>query len=35
MRYRRLDIAGATYFFTVVTYGRQPLLAKEEAVAIF
>jgi putative transposase len=25
-RYRRANIAGATYFFTVVTYRRQPIL---------
>ncbi|MDM7482209.1 MAG: transposase, partial [Halomonas sp.] len=25
--YRRAHIPGGTYFFTVVTYGRQPLLA--------
>jgi len=35
MRYRRSDVPGASYFFTVVTYGRQPLLARAEAVAIF
>ena len=35
MRYRRSDVPGASYFFTVVTYGRHPLLARAEAVAIF
>jgi putative transposase len=35
MRYRRSDVLGASYFFTVVTYGQQPLLARAEAVATF
>jgi len=32
MRYRRLTVVGASYFFTVVTYRRQPLFAKPHAV---
>jgi putative transposase len=32
-RYRRLYVPGATYFFTVVTHGRAPLLAGPDAVA--
>ena len=32
MRYRRLTVAGASYFFTVVTYRRQPFFAEIEAV---
>ena len=31
MRYRRTAVAGASYFFTVVTYRRQPLFAEERA----
>ena len=31
MRYRRLRIEGAAYFFTVVTYQRRPILQSEEA----
>jgi putative transposase len=27
-RYRRADAAGATYFFTVVTYRRQAILCE-------
>ena len=34
MRYRRALTAGATYFFTVVTAQRRPLLASAEAVEI-
>lgn len=30
MRYRRLRVAGASYFFTVVTWRRQPLLCRAE-----
>ncbi len=30
--YRRLYVPGATYFFTVVTEGRHPLLASEAAI---
>ena len=28
--YRRIKIKGGTYFFTVVTYNRQPVLTREE-----
>ncbi len=35
MRYRRAKIAGATYFFTVVTEGRRPIFKDTSAVAIF
>jgi putative transposase len=28
-RYRRADVPGATYFFTVVTYRRRPILCDE------
>jgi putative transposase len=28
-RYRRADIPGATYFFTVVTYRRRPILCDD------
>jgi putative transposase len=28
-RYRRASVAGATYFFTVLTYRRQPILCDE------
>jgi putative transposase len=35
MRYRRMDVASATYFFTLVTYRRQPLLADAGAIALF
>ena len=34
-KYQRLRIAGGTYFFTVVTYQRQPLFADKAAVEIF
>jgi putative transposase len=34
MRYRRLTVPGATYFFTVVTYQRKPLFANTRAVAM-
>jgi len=34
MRYRRMTIAGASYFFTVVTYRRQPLFAETQAVGL-
>ena len=30
--YRRLLVKGGTYFFTVVTYKRQPLLCEEHAL---
>lgn len=29
-RYRRANVAGATYFFTVVTYRRRPFLCDED-----
>ena len=35
MRYRRSTAAGASYFFTLVTYRRQPLLGEAGAVGIF
>jgi REP element-mobilizing transposase RayT len=35
MRYRRVRIPGATYFFTVVTYRRLKLLAEPGAVERF
>jgi putative transposase len=28
-RYQRTDIPGATYFFTVVTYRRRPILCDD------
>src|SRR5689334_20890579 len=31
MRYQRAAVAGASYFFTVVTYRRQPLFAEARA----
>jgi putative transposase len=31
--YRRALVAGGTYFFTVVTYGRRPWLCRDGAVA--
>jgi len=34
MRYRRLRIAGATYFFTLVTRGRAPFLADPSNIAL-
>lgn len=34
MRYRRRRRAGATWFFTVVTYRRQPVLCQAEVLAI-
>jgi putative transposase len=35
MRYRRVKIAGATYFFTLVTEHRRPLLGEPSAIALF
>ena len=35
MRYRRISIAGATYFFTLVTERRRPLFLEPAAVALF
>ena len=34
MRYRRSTTAGATYFFTVVTYRRQTILCEPDSVAL-
>ena len=34
MRYRRITIEGANYFFTLVTYQRRPLLSNHEAVKL-
>jgi putative transposase len=34
MRYRRVAVPGATYFFTVVTYRRQPLFSDANAVGL-
>jgi putative transposase len=34
MRYRRVIVAGASYFLTVVTYRRRPLFAKPNAVEL-
>jgi putative transposase len=31
-QYRRLLVPGGTYFFTVVTYERKPILIKESSV---
>jgi putative transposase len=35
MRYRRLRIDGASYFFTVVIHGRHRLFTDPEAIALF
>ena len=35
MRYRRVNVAGATYFFTLVTERRRPLFREPGAVALF
>jgi hypothetical protein len=34
MHYRRAKTPGATYFFTVVTYNRQPLFQHNKTVAL-
>jgi putative transposase len=34
MHYRRLQLPGWTYFFTVVTHGRRPILGTEAAVSV-
>src|SRR5262245_18215203 len=34
MQYRRVTVAGASYFFTVVTFGRRPLFAEARAGAL-
>ena len=35
MQYRRAKVAGASYFFTVVTHERRPLFKSTDAVALF
>jgi putative transposase len=35
MRYRRAQVAGATFFFTVVTEQRRPLFQQPETVTLF
>jgi putative transposase len=35
MRYRRADVAGGSYFFTLVTENRRPLFEERAAVALF
>jgi putative transposase len=35
MQYRRAKIAGASYFFTIVTYERCPIFGNAETVALF
>jgi len=35
MRYRRVNAAGATFFFTLVTERRRPLFQEPEAVSLF
>jgi putative transposase len=35
MQYRRAKIAGASYFFTVVTHERRPIFQNAEAVVLF
>ena len=34
MRYRRVNAAGATFFFTLVTEHRRPLFRESEAVSL-
>ncbi|NJL49965.1 MAG: hypothetical protein HC929_24435 [Leptolyngbyaceae cyanobacterium SM2_5_2] len=34
MHYRRAKTPGATYFFTVVTYNRQPLFHDDDTIAL-
>lgn len=34
MRYRRVRIDGGSYFFTVVTYKRQPIFKNADAIAL-
>ena len=34
MKYRRMFIPGGTYFFTVVTYERQPVFENPRAVQL-
>lgn len=35
MQYRRAKIAGASYFFTVLTHEQQPIFRNAQAVALF
>src|SRR5713226_4693147 len=35
VRYRRATVAGASYFFTLVTFRRQPLFRSVEAIDLF
>ena len=35
MRYRRTRVAGASYFFTLVTYRRQSLFGDADVVDLF
>jgi putative transposase len=35
MQYRRAKVAGASYFFTVVTHERRPIFSNAEAVVLF
>jgi len=35
VKYRRSKVTGASYFFTLVTHGRHPILSSAEAVALF
>ena len=35
MQYRRAKVAGASYFFTIVTHDRHPIFRNVEAVALF
>jgi putative transposase len=35
MQYRRAKVAGASYFFTVVTHERRPIFADAEMAALF
>ena len=35
MRYRRLRVKGGTYFFTLVTYERAPILRDAEVASLF
>jgi len=35
MQYRRAKIAGASYFFTLVTHERRPIFKSADAVALF
>jgi putative transposase len=35
MRYRRIYIRGGTYFFTLVTYKRNPILSTQNSIDLF